>query len=324
MSTESSPARPVRSKLSIIGAGAVGSSMAYAALIRGSAQEIALYDLDQKKVEAEVRDLSHGTQFTPSSGVMGGADISVVKDSAVVIITAGAKQKPGQTRLDLAATNANILKSLMPQLLEHAPNALFVLVTNPCDVLTVVAQKVSGLPASRVFSTGTMLDTSRLRYAIAQMAGISTAHVHATILGEHGDSEFPAWSSANISQIPIRQWTDSLGHEMFTETLLAQLADEAMHAAYSIIEGKGATNYAIGLTGARLTEVLLKPRRAVLPLSTVLTDYHGISDVALSVPCIVSNRGIERVLDVPMDAQEITMLRRSAAQLRTSLDALGF
>lgn len=313
-----------RSKLSIIGAGAVGSSMAYAALIRGSAHEIALYDLDAKKAEAEVRDLSHGTQFTPSSGVIGGADISVVKDSSVVIITAGAKQRPGQSRLDLAATNVNILKSLMPQLVEQAPNALFVLVTNPCDVLTVVAQKITGLPTSRVFSTGTMLDTSRLRYAIATMANISTAHVHANIMGEHGDSEFPVWSSATISSIPIRQWTDSLGHQMFSETLLAQLGDEAMHAAYSIIEGKGATNYAIGLTGARLTEVLLKKRRAVLPLSSVVTDFHGISGVALSVPSVVSCRGVERVLDVPMDAQEITMLRRSAGQLKESLTALGF
>ncbi|MBK8460156.1 MAG: L-lactate dehydrogenase [Micropruina sp.] len=312
------------SKLSVIGAGAVGSSLAYASLIRGSAQEIALYDLDQKKVDAEVRDLSHGTQFTPVSAVIGGADIAVVKNSDVVIITAGAKQRPGQTRLELAGVNANIMKSLIPQILEHAPDALIVLVTNPCDVLTVVAQKVSGLPASRVFSTGTMLDTSRLRYAIATMAGIAQANVHATIMGEHGDSEFPAWSSATIGSIPIRDWRDSLGHLVFNESLLAQLADEATHAAYSIIEGKGATNYAIGLTGARLTEVLLKKSKTILPLSTVLTDFHGISDVALSVPSIVSSKGIERVLDVPMDAQEITMLKRSAEALRASLRDLGY
>ena len=312
------------SKLSVIGAGAVGSSLAYACLIRGSADEIALYDLDEKKAEAEVRDLCHGTQFTPSSGVIGGGNIEVVKDSNVVIITAGAKQRPGQTRLDLAATNVNILKSLMPQLLEHAPNALYVLVTNPCDVLTVVAQKISGLPTSRVFSSGTMLDTSRLRFAIGEVARVSTAHVHATIVGEHGDSEFPLWSSAKINSIPIRDWVDSTGKKMFDETLLAQLGDEAMHAAYSVIEGKGATNYAIGLTGARLTEALLSRRRSVFPLSSVLSDYHGIDGIALSVPSLVSSKGIERVLDVPMDAQEISMLRRSAATLKESLNALGF
>lgn len=311
-------------KLSVIGAGAVGSSLAYAALIRGSAQEIALYDLDAKKVEAEVRDLSHGTQFTPSSRVMGGADIDVVSDSDVVIITAGAKQKPGQSRLDLAATNVGILKSLLPQLLDRAPDAIYVLVTNPCDVLTVVAHKISGLPTSRVFSTGTMLDTSRLRWAIAERAGVAQANVHANIMGEHGDSEFPVWSSATISQIPIREWTDADGHLVFGESDLAALAEEATHAAYAIIEGKGATNYAIGLTGARLTEVLSKSRKAVLPLSSVLTDFHGVSGVALSVPSIVSNAGLERVLHVPMDAQEITMLRRSADALKASLSALGF
>ncbi len=319
MATSLSP-----SKLSVIGAGAVGSSLAYAALIRGSAEVIALYDLDEKKADAEVRDLNHGTQFTPSSGVIGGGSIEAVKDSDVVIITAGAKQRPGQTRLDLAGTNVNILKSLMPQLLEQAPDALYVLVTNPCDVLTVVAQKISGLPSARVFSTGTMLDTSRLRFAIAEAARISTAHVHANILGEHGDSEFPVWSTATITSIPIRDWVDSTGQQPFDETLLSQLGDEAMHAAYKVIEGKGATNYAIGLTGARLTEALLSSKRSVFPLSSVQNGWQGLRDVALSVPTLVSNKGIERVLDVSLDAHETAMLPRPAAQLRATLSDLGF
>ena len=306
------------SKLSVIGAGAVGSSLAYASLIRGSAHEIALYDLATKKVEAEVADLQHGTQFTPTNKVIGGDDISVVKDSTVIIITAGAKQKPGQSRLDLAATNAGILKSLMPQLLEHAPDATYVLVTNPCDVLTVVAQKVSGLPSNRCFSTGTMLDTARLRWGIARTTGIHQANVHASILGEHGDSEFPAWSTARIGQIPIRDWEDADGKKVFTEHVLSDLAEEATHAAYGIIEGKGATNYAIGLTGARLTEALHSNQQRLLD------NYKGISGVALSVPCIVSSKGLERVLDVPMDAQEITMLKRSATALRESLKTLGY
>ncbi|MBK8446151.1 MAG: L-lactate dehydrogenase [Micropruina sp.] len=311
-------------KLSVIGAGAVGSSLAYAALIRGSAQRIAIYDINEKKADAEARDLNHGTQFTPSSGVEGGGNIEVVRDSDVVIITAGAAQKPGQTRLELAEVNTNILKSLMPNLLEQAPNALYVLVTNPCDVLTVVAQKVSGLPTSRVFSTGTMLDTSRLRFAIAEMARVSTAHVHANILGEHGDTEFPVWSSAKITSIPIREWVDSTGHRMFDQTLLEQLGDEAMHAAYKVIAGKGATNYAIGLTGARLTEALVSPTRTVFPLSSVLDGWHDIHDVALSVPTMVSSKGIERVLDVPLDDSEIEKLKSSAATLRNTLKSLGF
>ncbi len=317
-------ASPERSKLTVVGAGAVGSSLAYAALIRGSADEIALYDLDAKKVDAEVADLQHGTQFTPTNRVSGGADIRVVRGSSVVVITAGAKQKPGQTRLELAATNARILTDLMPKLLEHAPDAVYVLVTNPCDVLTVVAQKVSGLPPGRVFSTGTMLDTSRLRWGIAQLCGIHQSNVHANILGEHGDTEFPVWSTARIGQIPIREWLGDDGRPMFTEERLEQLADDAMHAAYRIIEGKGATNYAIGLTGARLVEALHSPVRRLLPLSSVLTDFQGVSDVALSVTSVVSKRGLERVLDVPMDDRERAMFQRSAEALRASLRELGF
>lgn len=322
--TETSVQDKRPSKLAVIGAGAVGSSLAYAALIRGSAREVALYDLAEAKVNAEVADLQHGTQFTATNRVMGGADIAVVEGSSVVIITAGAKQKPGQTRLDLAATNAGILTSLMPQLLEHAPDAIYVLVTNPCDVLTVVAQKVSGLPTGRVFSTGTMLDTSRLRWAIARHSGIHQTNVHATIVGEHGDTEFPLWSTARIGDIPILDWVDETGATVFTPDLLDDLAHEAVHAAYAIIEGKGATNFAIGLTGARLTEVLHSPVRRLLPLSSVLTDYKGVSGVALSAPSVVSNQGLERVLDMPMDDAEVAKFRHSAETLRASLKSLGF
>ncbi|WP_394277161.1 L-lactate dehydrogenase [Luteococcus sp.] len=310
------------SKLSIIGAGAVGTSLAYAALIRGSASVVSLYDIASKKVDAEVKDLAHGTQFTHST-VMGGDDISVVKDSSVVVITAGAKQKPGQTRLELAATNAKILEQMMPDLVKQAPDAMFVLVTNPCDVLTVVAQKVSGLPTAQVFSTGTLLDTSRLRYLIAQRTKVAQSNVHATIVGEHGDSEFPVWSSANISSVPIREWSHA-GKKVFTDEVLAELAHTAAHAAYDVIEGKGATNYAIGLAGARLVEALLSPTRTSLPLSSVLQGYYGIHDVALSLPTLVSSAGIERVLEIPMDAHEVSSLHASADALRQSLATLGY
>lgn len=312
------------SKLTVVGAGSVGTSIAYASLIRGSARQIALYDIDAKRVEAEVRDLAHGTQFTPTSMVTGGADIEVAKDSSVIIVTAGARQKPGQTRLELAGVNAGIMTDLIPKLLEQAPNAVLVLVTNPCDVLTVVAQKVSGLPFGRVLSTGTLLDTSRLRWAIAQRAGVSLSNVHAAMFGEHGDSEFPIWSSASIAQIPIRDWTDSEGTKIFTEEALATIAHDTVHAAYSIIDGKGATNNAIGLAGARLVEAILGDQHKIWPLSSVLTDYRGVSDVALSVPSLVGPTGIERVFEFPMDAHEITMLNKSAAAIRTTLQAIGY
>ena len=309
-----------RRKISVIGAASVGSSLAYACLIRGSADIVCLYDINKDKVEAEVADLAHGTQFTPAS-VMGGADIKDTVNSDIVFITAGAKQKPGQTRLDLAGVNAGILKSLMPQLLEQSPNALFVLVTNPCDVLTVVAQNISGLPSSRVFSTGTMLDTSRLRWLIRQWANVAQRHVHATIVGEHGDSEFPLWSIAQISGVPIHEWKVD-GESVFTDEVLDDLAHEAAFAAYKIIEGKGATNYAIGLTGARLAEALLGANRSILPLSSVIDDVHGVKNVALSMPCIVSREGIEGVVPVPMSDGEITKLHASAERLKDSLSSL--
>ena len=309
-----------RRKISVIGAGSVGSSLAYACLIRGSADIVCLYDINKDKVEAEVADLAHGTQFAPAS-VMGGADIKDTVNSDIVFITAGAKQKPGQTRLDLAGVNAGILKSLMPQLLEQSPSALFVLVTNPCDVLTVVAQNISGLPSSRVFSTGTMLDTSRLRWLIRQWANVAQRHVHATIVGEHGDSEFPLWSIAQISGVPIHEWKVD-GESVFTDEVLDDLAHEAAFAAYKIIEGKGATNYAIGLTGARLAEALLGANRSILPLSSVIDDVHGVKNVALSMPCIVSREGIEGVVPVPMSDGEITKLHASAERLKDSLSSL--
>lgn len=312
------------SKLTVVGAGSVGTSIAYASLIRGSARQIALYDIDAKKVEAEAHDMAHGTQFTPTTMVTGGADIEVAKDSSVIVITAGARQKPGQTRLELAGVNAGIMTDLVPKLLEQAPNAVLVLVTNPCDVLTVVAQKVSGLPVSRVFSTGTLLDTSRLRWAIAQRAGVSLSNVHAAMFGEHGDSEFPIWSSASIAQIPIRDWTDTSGNKIFTEEALATIAHDTVHAAYAIIDGKGATNYAIGLACARLVEAILGDQHKIWPLSSVLTDYRGVSDIALSVPSLVGPAGIERVFEFPMDAHEITMLTKSAAAIRTTLQAIGY
>lgn len=312
------------SKLTVVGAGSVGTSIAYAALIRGSARQIALYDIDEKKVEAEAHDLAHGTQFTPTTMVIGGSDIKVAKDSSVIIVTAGARQKPGQTRLELAGVNAGIMTDLVPQLLEQAPNAVLVLVTNPCDVLTVVAQKVSGLPMGRVLSTGTLLDTSRLRWAIAQRAGVSLSNVHAAMLGEHGDSEFPIWSSASIAQIPIRDWKDIRGTKIFTEEALAAIAHDTVRAAYSIIEGKGATNYAIGLAGARLVEAILGDQHKIWPLSSVLTDYRGISGIALSVPSLVGPTGIERVFEFPMDAHEITMLATSATAIRKTLQAIGY
>ncbi|WP_426323499.1 L-lactate dehydrogenase [Microbacterium sp. E-13] len=309
------------SKVTIVGAGSVGSSAAYAALIRGSARHVALYDIAKQKVEAEVLDLAHGTQFTGSSDIIGGSDLSVVEGSHVVVITAGAKQDPGQTRIELAGVNARIMKTMMPQLLEAAPDAIYVIVTNPCDVLTVLAQEDTGLPPERIFASGTVLDTSRLRWKLAERAGVSTGSVHAYIVGEHGDTEFPLWSKATIGAVPILEWVTPRGDRMSVDEL-DQIAVDVRDAAYKVIQGKGATNYAIGLSSARIIEAILRDERAVMPVSPVLRDFHGVDGVALSVPAIVSAAGAVPVRETQFDPKELELLRASADALKKVADSL--
>ncbi|PZU45725.1 MAG: L-lactate dehydrogenase [Microbacterium sp.] len=310
------------SKLTVIGAGAVGSSVAYASLIRESARHVALYDIAQAKVEAEVLDLAHGAQFTGASDIIGGADLDVTAGSHVIVITAGAAQKPGQTRIDLAGINAGILRSLVPELLERSPDAVFVVVTNPADVMAVIAQEVSGLPRERVFSSGTVLDTSRLRWKIARRAGVSISSVHAYIVGEHGDTEFPLWSHATIGTVPILEWQPFDGQPKFTKDELDQIAIEVRDAAYKVIQGKGATNYAIGLSSARIVEAILNDEHSVMPVSTVLDDFLGVSGVALSVPSVVSAVGAEPIRETAFSEEELGLFHHSADALRSVADSL--
>ncbi|WP_458040383.1 MULTISPECIES: L-lactate dehydrogenase [Bacteria] len=309
------------SKLTVVGAGSVGASTAYAALIRGSARHVALYDIATAKVEAEVLDLAHGTQFTGASDVIGGSDLSVVEGSHVVVITAGAKQKPGQSRIELAEVNAGILRTMMPELLSVAPDAVYVVVTNPCDVLTVLTQEATALPPERIFASGTVLDTSRLRWKLAERAGVSTSSVHAYIVGEHGDTEFPLWSKATIGSVPILDWV-SPGHPRMSPDELDAIAIDVRDAAYKVILGKGATNYAIGLSSARIVEAILNDEHAVMPVSTVLRDFHGIDGVALSVPSIVSARGAVPIRETVFSPHELDLLRDSADALRTVAESL--
>lgn len=306
-------------KLTIVGAGSVGTSLAYAALIRGSAREVVLYDIATAKVDAEVLDLAHGTPFVGSSRITGGSDINLVADSDVIVITAGAKQEPGQTRLELAGVNVSILEKMLPPMVALAPNAVFILVTNPCDVLTAVAERITNLPAGRIFSSGTVLDSSRLRWLVAEDAGVAPQSVHALIIGEHGDTEFPLWSSATIGQSPLSQWTDSAGTLLFPRERLETITHDVVNAAYKVIAGKGATNYAIGLSGARIVEAVLQDERSILPVSSVLHGYRGIDGVALSVPSIVGAGGVQRVLDTHLDEREADLLQHSAEALATTI-----
>jgi L-lactate dehydrogenase len=311
------------SKISVIGAGAVGTATAYALLIKEVASDIVLFDIATEKVEAEVLDLAHGTLFTGFSRISGGSDIKVTADSDLIIVTAGAKQKPGQTRLDLAGTNVEILKTLLPELLKHSPNAIFMLVTNPCDVLAVVAQKITGLAPNRIFSSGTVLDSARLRWVIAERFKVSNNSVHAYIVGEHGDSEFALWSQTRIGPVPITEWELSPG-VVITQQELDQMALDVKNAAYKVIAGKGATNYAIGLSASRIAQAILQDSNDVMSVSTVLENYQGVSGVALSVPTIVNRTGATRAVEVPMTKAEHTKFLASAKAIEDSLKALGY
>lgn len=308
-------------KIAIVGAGAVGSTLAYACLLRGVARHVVLHDINAAKVKAEALDLAHGIQFMPMAEVEGSDDVEITKGSDVVVVTAGAKQRPGQTRMDLAGATVDLMKRIMPALVERSPNAVFVMVTNPVDVVTYAALKISGLSATQLFGSGTVLDSSRLRYLLAERCRVAVQNVHAYIGGEHGDSEIPLWSTASIGGVPLLDWgaANGLGDKERSE-----IAHQVVNAAYEIIEGKGATNYAIGLAGSRIIESVLRDERRVLPVSSMLDGWHGISDVCMSVPTVVDRSGASERLALPLTSQELALMAASADSIRSTARSLGF
>ncbi|MFT3661204.1 MAG: L-lactate dehydrogenase [Gordonia sp. (in: high G+C Gram-positive bacteria)] len=315
---------PVGSKLSIIGAGAVGTSIAYAALIRGVARTVALMDVNESKVDAEVLDLSHGLEYVSRAHVIGGTDPSVCAGSDVVIFTAGAKQKPGQSRLELAEATVELMRKALPPIVEAAPDARFVMVTNPVDVITYAALKITGLPPNQLFGSGTVLDSSRLRFLLSEHCGVAVQNVHAYIAGEHGDTEIPLWSSATIGGVPLLDWEPLEGRMLLDAASRDRIHQEVVGSAYRIIQGKGATNYAIGLASTRIAEAILNDEHRVLPVSSLHTDFHGISDVCLSLPSPVDRRGVGPTLPIAVSADELAGLRASAATLQAMQRRFGF
>ena len=310
-------------KIGIVGAGSVGATIAYACMVRGIGKHISLYDVVKSRVEAEVLDLNHGLMFVPMATVDGSDDINVMTDCDVIVIAAGARQKPGQSRIELAGINAEMCRTLIPDLLRVAPDARILMVTNPVDVLTYVALKVSGLPTCRVLGSGTVLDTSRFRFMIAQHCAVAVQSVHAYIVGEHGDSEIPLWSGANIGSVPVRNW-EIPGRGPLNAADEQAILFGVRNSAEMIIQGKGATNYAIGLSGSIILEALLWNERRAQPVSSLLTDYRGISNVCISVPSLVGQQGVELLLPVPMSAEEEAGLRTSADSIRNVIRTLGF
>jgi len=313
---------PARNQLGIVGAGAVGSTIAYAAMLRGVVHEIVLTDVNAAKAEAEAKDLLHGSVFVPSAEVWAGS-LTDLRDSTVIVITAGAKQKPGQSRLDLIGANTAVLTDLVPKLVEIAPDALFLIVSNPVDVLTYVAWKLSGLPGARVFGSGTVLDTSRFRSLLALRLRVSVANVHALVIGEHGDSEVPLWSTAQIAGIPLDQFSSTDAPKL-TQSDRESIFKGVRAAAAQVIAAKGATNWAIGLAVTRILEAILRDEQAVLAVSRVLQNYHDISNVCLSVPSLVGSSGVGAPLPLQISKEEMAAFKASADVVRDVIVKLGF
>lgn len=312
------------SKLTVVGAGAVGTAVAYSAAISGVARSVALYDINGPKVRADALDIAHGIQFTPTGTVEGSDDINILKGSDLVIVTAGAKQKPGQSRMELAKSTVDLMKTIVPDMLNVAPDAIYMFVTNPVDVITYVALKISGLPRNQLFGSGTVLDTSRFRYLISQETGISSKSIHALIAGEHGDSEVALWSSAEIGNVPVHDWGETLTGKPFDDVLKNRIAHDVVNSAYEIIEGKGATNFAIGLASTAIATSVLRDEHRVMTISSLMDDWAGISDVCMSAPTVVTRNGAGRILVPPLSGREYAGLHKSAEEIKSVARSLGF
>ncbi|MBW9205901.1 L-lactate dehydrogenase [Mumia sp. zg.B17] len=308
-------------KIAVCGAGSVGSTVAYAALLRGLAGEIVLYDIASTLVEAQAHDLNDGAAFASPTTIVGSDDPAACAGADLVVMTAGARQKPGQTRLDLAGVNVGITRDVLGAVREVAPDAVYVLVTNPCDVLTYAAIGFLDLPPGRVFGSGTVLDTARLRYLLSRRLAVSPRSVHAAVAGEHGDSEIVLWSSANIGGVPIAEY--DLEGRSLDPSEYAAIRETVAGSAYKVIEGKGATNFAIGLAAADIMSAVLRDEHRFLPVSTLFTGQYGIDDVCLSAPCVVSASGVAGPAELPLDETDLAGLRSSAATLRSQIDSLG-
>ncbi|NTV22990.1 MAG: L-lactate dehydrogenase [Nanoarchaeota archaeon] len=300
-------------KVAIIGAGFVGSTAAYALMIDGCASDISLIDINKEKAEGEALDLKHGTIFTPGTRITYGDSYALCKDASIIIITAGANQKPGETRLDLGKKNSAIIREMLPKIAKENKDAILLMVTNPLDVLTYLAVKTSGYPTSRVFGTGTLLDTARFRQYLSEYYGVNSVDVHAYILGEHGDSEFPVWSTANISGIRLKDF------KRYKTEELDLAFEKTRTAAYEIISKKGATYYAIGLAIAKIVRVILTDQETILPVSCFVEDYYGITDVCLSLPCIVGKTGIKETVHPTLDEKERESLKKSANVIKKAI-----
>lgn len=308
-------------RVAVVGAGHVGATFAYALLLAGLAAEIVLIDQDRERAEGEAMDLNHSVLFSHQTRIWAG-DYEDCAGAAVTMIAAGVAQRPGETRLDLLKRNAAVFTEIVPLVAQHNPDGLILVATNPVDVMTYAALKYSGLAPSRVIGSGTILDTSRFRYLLSRHFGVDVRSTHAWIIGEHGDSEVPVWSLANIAGMRLRDYCATHGID-YDEAAMDEIFRQTRDAAYHIIKRKGATYYAVAAGLMRIVEAVLRDQHTVLSVSSLIDDYYGLGDVCLSLPTVVNRGGIERVLRLGLSESEVVALRRSAQVLKDTIAQLG-
>ncbi|MGI6307576.1 MAG: L-lactate dehydrogenase [Dethiobacteria bacterium] len=298
------------SKIAIVGAGLVGSTTAFALMLGGTAEEIVLIDKIKEKARGEALDLNHGTSFIQPVTIYAG-DYPDCRGADIVIITAGIPQKPGQSRLELVEANKRIIRQVVESILNYNTEAILILTTNPVDIMSYVAWEASELPASRVLGSGTVLDTSRFRYLLGSRCNLDPRNIHAYVIGEHGDSEVLLWSTVNIAGIPMEKFCDTCEQTCSPEGK-DDISQQVRQAAYEVIEGKGATYYAVALALRRITESILRNEHSILTVSTMIEEFQGVKDVYLSLPCILGENGVEKIVSLEMSNAEKEKFLKSA------------
>jgi len=305
----------LKPKIAIIGAGKVGSTFAFSLMMSGLAREIVLIDKNESLAIGECMDLNHGLSFVHPTKIYAAGYEGCV-DADIVVITAGANQKPDQTRTDLVQKNVAVFKEIIPAVAKYASNAILLVVTNPVDILTYVTLKLSGFPANRVIGSGTVLDTARLKYLISDYAKVDASNIHAYIIGEHGDTELPVWSNATIGGMPVERYCSEYAQLGHAKNELKEIFEKVRNSAYEIIKLKGATNYSIALALVKITRSILRDENSILPVSTLITDYYGISDVCISIPSIINLKGVEQYVKLDLTDDEQKQFVHSANTLK--------
>ena len=301
-------------KVAVIGCGFVGSSSAFALMQSGLFSEMVLIDADTKRAEGEAMDISHGISFARPMQIYAG-NYDDITDAAIIVITAGANQKPDETRLDLIKKNAAIMKSIVGEIKKRDFGGILLIVSNPVDILTLIALKESGYPSNRVIGSGTVLDTGRFKYLLGEHLDVDSRSVHAFIIGEHGDSELAAWSNARIGGLKVNDFCELRGH-FNHEQSMKKIFENVRNSAYEIIERKHATYYGIAMAVKRICEAIVRNEKSILPVSSLMTGEYGLNDVVLSIPAVVDETGVQKVIPIELNDEELTKLKDSANILK--------